>query len=673
MPTASWNQLERSIEQLHAAARAPHAGRGGYRLLLAEATSALDAAGGAAWRRGASGRPEPIVQNLPQDGVEGDWSARLALVERALGGASETLVGDAFARDAGEYDLLVCPVDHPATEPATASAPSSKATAVIELWMPRGATPPVRQGWLDFVAALADVAADFHARDELRKLRGAATLNSQAVDVLRRTSNATTLAAAAFEAANEGRRVLGCDRVSVLVRKGRRWRLAAVSGVDSPARRTDFARNVELLADQVARWGEPLERASQGDGGEEPELPPQLAEALDRHVDHSHARGIACAPIQLTEAPDGDALRSRRATFDLVLITERFEAGPSLRQALVELGELCAPAIARARTLDRFPLRGALRWSNRLAALREPARAFKLLLIAAAIAVVPAALVYIPAPLTIEAPAHLAAAVERDVFASASGSVAEVRVTHGQIVNESDVLVVLNDPELALALQETRGQIDAARKRLAAIAVTRTDRNLREETTVDRLPLAAEQRELEEKLASLEGERTLLESRRDALTLRSPRAGQVLTRDVERLLESRPVERGQSLLTIADTAAGWELIADVPQRRVGALLDAQRDAAAAKSQVGVTYRLAGDVEATYPGHVIAVSSAAPIEPQGLRDEAPPVEVRIAVDGEPPAAARPGMTAAVRIDCGTRPLGYVWLHDVGATLYRWATF
>jgi multidrug efflux pump subunit AcrA (membrane-fusion protein) len=670
MPTASWNQLERSIEQLHAAARTPVAAREFYRLLIAEATSALDAAGGAAWRRGASGRPEPIVQNLPQDGVEGDWSARLALVERALGGASETVVSDA-----GEYDLLVCPVEHPAAEPATASAPASKATAVIELWMPRGAAPPVRQGWLDFVVALADVAADFHARDELRRLRGAATLNSQAVDVLRRTSNATTLAAAAFEAANEGRRVLGCDRVSVLVRKGRRWRLAAVSGVDSPARRTDFARNVELLADQVARWGEPLERASQGDGGEEPELPPQLAEALDRHVDHAHTRGIACAPIQWTETTDGEAPapRSRRAKFDLVLIAERFDAGPPLRQALVELGELCAPAIARARTLDRFPLRGALRWTNRLAALREPARALKLLLIVGAIAAVPAALYYIPAPLTIEAPAHMAAAVERDVFASASGSVAEVRVAHGQMVNEGDVLVVLNDPELSLALQETRGQIDAARKRLAALAVTRTDRNLREETTIDRLPLAAEQRELEEKLASLENERKLLESRRDALTLRAPHAGQVLTRDVERLLESRPVERGQSLLTIADTAAGWELIADVPQRRVGALLDAQRDAAAANSQVEVTYRLAGDVEATYPGHVVAVSSAAPIEPQGLRDEPAPVEVRIAIDGAPPAAARPGMTATVRIDCGTRSLGYVWLHDVGATLYRWATF
>jgi hypothetical protein len=48
-------------------------------------------------------------------------------------------------------------------------------------------------------------------------------------------------------------------------------------------------------------------------------------------------------------------------------------------------------------------------------------------------------------------------------------------------------------------------------------------------------------------------------------------------------------------------------------------------------------------------------------------------VRIALEGEPPAAARPGMSASVRIHCGKRPLGYVWLYDIGATLYRWATF
>ena len=92
MPTASWNQLERAIEHLHAAAREPIGVREFYRQLVAEAVAALDAAGGAAWRPGAGGRPELICQSLPDDGVEADWSARLACVEKTTSGAAARFV-----------------------------------------------------------------------------------------------------------------------------------------------------------------------------------------------------------------------------------------------------------------------------------------------------------------------------------------------------------------------------------------------------------------------------------------------------------------------------------------------------------------------------------------------------------------------------------------------------
>jgi multidrug efflux pump subunit AcrA (membrane-fusion protein) len=385
---------------------------------------------------------------------------------------------------------------------------------------------------------------------------------------------------------------------------------------------------------------------------------------------------LACAPVSFAgrqdTASEDTAKRRSRKRFDAVLIAESFEAADKTawRHQLVELGELCGPALGRAAALDRFPMRTMLRWSDRLAILRQPARLFRVLLIVGALASAVAALVYVPADFDVEAPATLVAAVERDVFATATGSVAELRVEHGQMVKQNDVLVVLSDPELALKLQQVRGEIEAARKRLDALAVTRTDRTLREDNADDRLPLSAEQRQLEERLASLEAQRTLLESRRDALTIRSPLSGQVLTRDVQSLLESRPVERGQVLLTIADASSGWQLKADVPQRQIGHVLEAQRNQS---PELAASLRLAGDVEKTYPGHVVAISAAAPLDAEGLEDAAPPVEVRIALEGDPPAAARPGMTASVRIHCGQQPLRYVWLHDVGATIYRWATF
>lgn len=230
------------------------------------------------------------------------------------------------------------------------------------------------------------------------------------------------------------------------------------------------------------------------------------------------------------------------------------------------------------------------------------------------------------------------------------------------------MLIVLSDLELALAMQRVRGEMDAARKRLNALAVTRIDRPLAEDEHDDRLPLSAEQRQLEERLANLAGQLALLEERREALTIRSPLDGVVLTPDVTALLEARPVERGQALLTIADVSSGWQVRAELPQRQLGHVLAVRERPAGAAASV----RLAGDVTQTYAGRVIEVASAAPLDAQGLADEAPPVDVRIALEDEP-AAARPGMTASVQVHCGRRSLGYVWLHDVGATLYRWLTF
>jgi len=675
-PVASWMQLEHHVERLHDAARAGLDVREFYRRLLADASSALGAIGGAAWRMRADGPAELICQVRDADGKTGSTplAIRREAIERAAVRGEPEIVSNASSRDEGAatYDCLVCPVvELGAGLPAESDSPA----AVFELWFAADAGPLVQQAWLDFARTIADVAADFHALDELRQLRESAGLHRQAVELLRHVQTPRDLEGAAFELANEGRRILSCDRLSVLIRRGDRWRLLSASGAARVQRRNDFTRRTERLAEHVARWGEPISYPA--DDGDGVELPPSIAAAIEDHVDHSHARELAAVPIsfaanQTSSSRELTARRRTRERFNLVLVAENFEAhlNDAWRRQLIELGELCAPALARAAALDRFPIRTMLRWSDRLAVLTQPWRLAKTTLVVGAIAAAISVLAFVPADFDVEAPATLATTIERDVFATATGAVAEVRVEHGQMVKQGDVLVVLSDPELALKLQQTRGEIDATRKRLEALAVTRTDRALRENQADDRLPLSAEQRQLEERLASLEAQLKLLETRRDALALRSPLAGQVLTQDVRELLASRPVERGQALLTIADIASGWQLKAEVPQRKVGHLLTAQQSQSA---PLAASLRLAGDVQKTYPGRVVAISAAAPLEPEGLEDEAPPVEVRIALEGRPPPAARPGMTASVRIHCGQRSLGYVWLHDVGATIYRWLTF
>jgi multidrug efflux pump subunit AcrA (membrane-fusion protein) len=245
----------------------------------------------------------------------------------------------------------------------------------------------------------------------------------------------------------------------------------------------------------------------------------------------------------------------------------------------------------------------------------------------------------------------------------------EIFVEHGQSVTAGQPLAVLNDPDLSLLTQQVLGEIDAVGKQLEAINVARTDRGARENQTPGRLPLSSEDQLLRERLASLERQRELLRLRREALTIRSPISGQVLTRDVQSLLESRPVQRGQALMTVADVDAPWTLVADVPQRKIGRIVDAREQGA----PLTVRFRLAGDLDETRVGRVAQISEAAVLDAEGLLDQPPPVEVTVHIEEPLPKAARPGMNATVRIHCGKRSLGYVWLYDVGATLYRWWAF
>ncbi len=673
-PVASWLQLESAVERQHAAARAGLDVREFYRRLLAEAGAAVGAVGGAAWRR----RSDSTLELVCQWASSGRANAEIDSIQPAqrrkwIGAAFETNAAEIHATAAGELECLVAPVANPVA--AEDAAEHFYAVAAFELWFAGVSSPLVQQGWLEFAATLGDVAEDFHALDELRQLRASALLHRQAADFLRRVQSPRDLKGVAFEIANEGRRLLSCDRLSVLVKRGGRWRLLAASGASRVERRTEYAHRTERLAEQVAKWGEPLSYPADDPDGEL--LPPSVTAVLEEHVDHSHARELACVPIAFRvsgpEEVETSLKRSTKSSFDAVLIAERFDsAAPAgWREQVVELGEMCGPALGRAAALDRFPMRSLLKLSEAFNDAIQPGRLTRRMAVVGAIAAVIAALVFVPAGFHVEAPATVHAAVEREVFATATGSISEIHVKHGQMVAKGDVLIVLNDPELSLKLQQVRGEIDAAQKRLEALAVTRTDRTLREsKQTEDRLPLAAEQRQLEERLASLQAQRTLLQQNHEALTLRSPIAGQVLTRDVDSLLASRPVERGQALLTVADTGSGWELVADVPQRQIGHVLKAQQEET---EKLAVSLRLAGDVQQTYEGHVVQISSAAPLEPEGLENEAPPVKVRIALDGDVPPAARPGMTASVQVHCGKRSLGYVWLHDAGATLYRWLTF
>lgn len=680
----AWKQLEHFVGQLHEAAHAPSKPADFYRQLLTGCVAALAAQGGAVWQCDRRGRWS-LIHQIDLDQVVVPNNPTIEAAHQQLLGRAPTF-GEArlIPPRSGTDQTVENPFDVvlllAGVAPAIkADVPSSaESPIVIELFMRAGQSSAVEQGWQDFLTIVCQIAGDYHACDNTRRLCSERDWHSQSAALLRRLQGPSELRRVASELANEGRRLVDVDRLSVLVCRGQKWRLLSSSGVDRLEPRAEATKNLESLAEWAARWGDPIDYGDSDSSHDESDnFPPLLAELLENHVDKSQVRRLVAVPTHLANSEnDKPVLRGSADSPQAVLIGENFDRAKTdfSRHRLIELAYLAEPALRSAVRLDRFPLRSILRWSDWWSSVRASWCVSRLALVGIITAALLALLIFVPCDYEVSAPAKLVPLVERDVFASVDGTIIEVAVAHGDRVEPGDVLAILDAPQLVLESQRVQGEMETVAKRLEAIAVVRTDRQVLEEVDRQQLPLSAEAQQLERRLDSLRQQQKILAEQRTALTLRSPISGSVLTLDVQHLLQSRPVVRGQVLFTVADTDAGWRLVAEVPQDRIGAVVDAQLDS---QEKLPVRFRLVGNLEQTYAGFVEMVTETAVFDSgsdiDAIDDDPPPVRVHVAVDEKLLSAARPGMQAEVRFYCGSRSLGYVWLHDVWETITSWMVF
>ncbi len=101
----------------------------------------------------------------------------------------------------------------------------------------------------------------------------------------------------AYAIVNEGRRLIGCDRVTLAVKDGGKLRVVAVSGLDTIDRRATEVRHLGKLAQAVAKTKEPLWHTA-GSG----EAAPQIDQHLQPYIDASHARLVAVLPLMALPA-----------------------------------------------------------------------------------------------------------------------------------------------------------------------------------------------------------------------------------------------------------------------------------------------------------------------------------------------------------------------------------
>jgi multidrug efflux pump subunit AcrA (membrane-fusion protein) len=687
----TWQELEDVFARLSHLARTSVAPPEFYRNVLDQSVLALSADGGAVWLRASNGAMQLVAQTghaaAGRSRGEAEQLAHQALLAQVAAGrivvtiAPQVTTEKSVPLNLTEHVLVLGPVRALAAG-TDLSAPDSKrpqetaTLAIVELWMRVDAGPATYRGCEQFLMGVCDIAADYHAFEDRRRLLDVDHHRTELLNLGRRVHSHLKLSTTAYEVANEGRRVVGCDRLSVLVGRGRRSKLLAASGVSRVERRSTAARRLARIATMVRRTDEPAYYAD----GQCDALPP-VAEAIERHVGESHARHIAAIPVRWPVDPTEEdspitkkRVRRRRPAF--VLIAEQFDAreGELRRDWLVEVAQVCATALYNAREVDRTALRWLLRPLGKVTHWVGAHLPRTLLGVAAVVAAV-WALVTVPADFNIESPGTLQPIVRRDVFAPRTGIVDEVLVQHGANVSAGQPLVRMRDPALELALKRVDGELETAQRQLDAVRATKTNRAVRDPTPIDSYRLSAEERELEQKLTNSRRELELLQHEREQLVVNSPIAGKVLTWDVGHQLLARPVERGEVLVTVADLSADWQLELDVPDDRIGYVLAAQHGI---KPDLSVRFKLNSDEREEHQGKITEICQTANLSQDKATRPKPTVLTKVSFNTADLIKAaggdlRPGISARAEIACGQQPLGYVWFHDIWDAAIEWWRF
>ncbi len=628
------------------------------RSLIERVISELGFSGGAMWRRDRGGvQLEVAVGCCAQGEIAGPEAAAWRRVcaawvmdhqtARAVG-PSAAVAADFPAPNPTDEILLFVPwtVD-------------DLSAGVLEMVARPGASASLQDGYLRFLEAACEIVADHERRVLVGELRRFHRQITQLDEFSRRIHASLDLEPVAYAIANEALRILSCDRVSLLVRRRKGCEAVAISGVESFSRRSNTVRLLERLAEAALAAGEPLWYPTERD------LAPQIDSPLQDYLDESHARGLGIVPLCVEET---DGLSAGRRIVG-GLVVERFfgPADEGLRAACAAVADHSALALQNALALARLPFG---RFQRRLGAAVAAMRGRRLAGWAAgvaALAAVVAALVWTPADFSVEARGELQPLVMRDLFAPDDAVTAELLVQSGRRVAANQLVLMLRKPSLELELKRVWGELQTARKRLAAIESEQLLNRREDEAQRKRYTeLTAQQEELRALVASLQSQHEILKRQESELQVRSPIAGELLTWDAEQLLASRPVSRGQSLLTVADLSGPWRLELRVPERRLRHLAEAR---ARGDGRLDVSFALATD-----PGQVLR----ARLDRLGERTEVDELEGAVVLAtavldaGEIPERV-PGATVVARIHCGTRSLGYVWFHDLIDAVRTWILF
>lgn len=270
----------------------------------------------------------------------------------------------------------------------------------------------------------------------------------------------------------------------------------------------------------------------------------------------------------------------------------------------------------------------------------------------------------IPTELTIQATGTLQPIQQTLIFAPSDGFVDSVPVSDGQLVQKNEPVAVLSSPSLQLQLNQIDAEIALVQQRSEGLNISLNQiRPNQEQADTLSSRLAGEIAELDTKRTNLVQQRALIEREIARLELLSPLEGTIIGWQMDMVLESRPVKRGDMLLRIAKLDGDWQMESRVPDWESGYVMDAISNALKANTKLTAEYALVSEVGNRGKGHFVRASHSVFTQPEGQFLSV------IFVPESPLKNPRLGASVTVSIPCGRHPRWFVWSRSMIDAAYR----